>query len=80
MKYTLVNMDILLTNALESTPSLSEHLDEDTIEYILSILQDDPRDEDAREAVIGFILGHDIDASVCDQFFTTLDDALESPR
>ena len=69
-------MDILLTNALESTPSLSEHLDEDTTEYILSILHDDPRDEDAREAVTGFILGHDIEAEVCEQFFTTLDNAL----
>ena len=71
-------MDNILTNVLAATPSLSEHLDEDTSEYILSILQDDPNDEDAREAVQGFILGHDIGNDVCEQFFTNLDAALNS--
>ena len=71
-------MEDLLTNALSATPSLSEHLDEDTREYILSILLDDPQDEDAREAVQGFFLGHDIENDVCEQFFANLDDALNN--
>lgn len=71
-------MEDLLTTALSATPSLSEHLDEDTTEYILSILLDDPSDEDAREAVQGFFLGHDIQLHVCEQFFANLDDALNN--
>lgn len=71
-------MEDLLTTALSATPSLSEHLDEDTTEYILSILLDDPSDEDAREAVQGFFLGHDIQLHVCEHFFANLDDALNN--
>ena len=71
-------MEDILNSALSATPSLSEHLDEDTTEYILSILLDDPSDEDSREAVQGFILGHDIENDVCEQFFANLDDALNS--
>jgi ABC-type dipeptide/oligopeptide/nickel transport system ATPase subunit len=63
----------ILTNALSSTPSLSAHLDEDTTEYILSILLDDPNDEDARDAVSAFFQGHDVDEAVCTRFFATLD-------
>ena len=66
----------ILTNALASTPSLSAHLDEDTSEYILSILLDDPNDEDARDAVSAFFQGHDVDEAVCAQFFATLDASL----
>jgi ABC-type multidrug transport system fused ATPase/permease subunit len=36
---------------------LSSHLDEDTVEYISSLLEDDPADEDAREAVEALITG-----------------------
>ena len=67
----------IVTDVLSSTPSLSEHLDEDTTEYILSILADDPSDEDAREAVSAFIQGHDIEEDVCQQFFSILDAALK---
>jgi hypothetical protein len=42
-------------DALDSTKSLSQHIDEDSIEYMLSILLDDPSDEDAREAVRSII-------------------------
>ena len=63
----------ILTNALASTPSLSAHLNEDTSEYILSILLDDPNDEDARDAVPAFFQGHDVNEAVCAQFFATLD-------
>eukprot|EP00956_Cyclotella_meneghiniana_P026074 scaffold55573_cov23-Cyclotella_meneghiniana.AAC.1 len=44
----------ILSSALSSSP-LSNHLDEDTSEYILSILLDDPNDADAREAVQAFV-------------------------
>jgi ABC-type dipeptide/oligopeptide/nickel transport system ATPase subunit len=72
--WTMANQTLsILTNALASTPSLSAHLDEDTSEYILSILLDDPNDEDARDAVSAFFQGHDVDEAVCAQFFATLD-------
>ena len=63
----------ILTNVLASTPSLSAHLDEDTSEYILSILLDNPNNEDARDAVPAFFQGHDVNEAVCAQFFATLD-------
>lgn len=63
----------ILTNALSLTPYLLSYLDEDTTEYILSILADDPNDTDARDAVSAFFQGHDIDEAVCAQFFATLD-------
>lgn len=74
-------MEAILSQALSSSP-LSSHLDEDTSEYILSILQDDPNDADAREAVLAFVtssLDDDIGSdatTVCDAFFTLLDAAL----
>jgi hypothetical protein len=37
---------------------LSPHLDEDTLEYITSLLAEDPSDEDAREAVEALISGN----------------------
>lgn len=70
----------ILTNALSSTPSLSAHLDEDTTEYILSILLDDPNDEDARDAVSAFFQGHDIDDEVRARFFAALDEASSPAR
>ena len=69
----------LLTEALASTPNLSDHLDEDTSEYIISILIDDPSDEDAREAVTGFIsssIDDEHGEEVCGNFFEILDGAL----
>ena len=71
----------ILSSALSSSP-LSNHLDEDTSEYILSILLDDPNDADAREAVQAFVASSlddtDIAGSsdVCDAFFEILDNAL----
>ena len=53
----------ILTDALSSTPGLSQHLDEDTTEYILSILLEDSTDEDAREAVSGLIQSLDEDTA-----------------
>jgi energy-coupling factor transporter ATP-binding protein EcfA2 len=63
----------ILTNALSSTPNLSSHLDEDTTEYILSILVDDPNDSDARDSVSAFFQGHDIDETTYAEFFAKLD-------
>lgn len=71
----------ILSEALSSS-QLSAHLDEDTSEYILSILQDDPHDSDAREAVQAFVtssLDDDLGANaidICDAFFTAFDAAL----
>ncbi|KAL7551403.1 hypothetical protein ACHAWF_014589 [Thalassiosira exigua] len=72
----------LLADALASTPSLSEHLDEDASEYILSILHDDPSDEDAREAVAALV-GASVDddggggaEDACAAFFRALDESL----
>eukprot|EP00956_Cyclotella_meneghiniana_P041114 scaffold215099_cov69-Cyclotella_meneghiniana.AAC.5 len=71
----------ILSSALSSSP-LSNYLDEDTSEYILSILLDDPNDADAREAVQAFVASSlddtDIAGSsdVCDAFFEILDNAL----
>ncbi|KAL3811979.1 hypothetical protein ACHAXA_009597, partial [Cyclostephanos tholiformis] len=50
----------------------------DTTEYILSILLDDPHDEDARDAAYAFFRGHEIDEVACKQFFAALDDASSS--
>jgi hypothetical protein len=72
-------MEDILSNALSSSP-LSTHLDEDTSEYILSILLDDPKDSDAREAVEAFVTSSLEDdgngADVCSVFFEILDAAL----
>lgn len=71
----------ILSAALSSSP-LANHLDEDTSEYIMSILQDDPNDSDAREAVQAFVsssLDDDLGSSandICDAFFDALDAAL----
>ena len=63
----------ILTNALSSTPNLSSHLDDDTTEYILSILVEDPNDSDARDSVSAFFQGHDVDEATCAEFFAKLD-------
>lgn len=54
---------------------LSAHLDEDSLDYVSSILLDDPCDDDAREAVSGFVLGHleDDGDDVCASLFSALD-------
>ena len=71
----------ILTHAIASTSALSAHLDEDSSEYILSILLDDPKDDDAREAFKAFLQctidDDDAFMDVCEQFFNALDDALE---
>ena len=69
-------------DALASTKSLSQHIDEDSTEYMLSILLDDPSDEDAREAVRSIISSavmdeeEGADGALCDMFFRTLDASL----
>ena len=65
-------------NALESTNALADHLDEDSTEYMLSILLDDPTDEDAREAVTSIISSVVDEEGVCDDFFAALDEAMGS--
>ena len=59
-------------NALASTNALAGHLDEDSTEYMLSILLDDPTDEDAREAVTS-IIASVVDEENASQFFAALD-------
>ena len=71
----------ILSDALCATPALSEHIDEDTSEYLISILIDDPADDDAREAVSGFIQSSIEDENVedvCAQFFALLDASLSN--
>lgn len=69
-------------DALASTKSLSQHIDEDSTEYMLSILLDDPSDEDAREAVRSIISSavmdeeEGADGALCDIFFRALDASL----
>ena len=65
--------------------ALQPHLDEDTLEYISSLLSDDPRDEDAREAAEALILGGVEDEQsqfdpndICKAFFELLDLSLGS--
>eukprot|EP00804_Cyclotella_cryptica_P025861 CCRYP_002715-RC/>CCRYP_002715-RC protein AED:0.07 eAED:0.07 QI:78/1/1/1/1/1/8/355/851 len=68
----------ILATALSSS-ALSAHLDEDSSEYILSILLDDPNDADAREAVEAFVhssIDDDAGSEVCAAFFRRLDAAL----
>ena len=65
-------------NALESTNALADHLDEDSTDYMLSILLDDPTDEDAREAVTSIISSVVDEEGVCDDFFAALDAAMGS--
>ena len=62
------NETIAVANA-----TAASNLDKDTSEYILSILLDDPNDEDARDAMPAFFQGHDVDKAACAQFFATLD-------
>ena len=62
------NETIAVANA-----TAASDLDEDTSEYILSILLDDPNDEDARDAVPAFFHWHSVNEAVCAQFFATLD-------
>jgi ABC-type dipeptide/oligopeptide/nickel transport system ATPase subunit len=65
--------------AVES--ALKPHLDEDTCDYIASLLEEDPTDEDAREAVTALIEGFDSDnaaglmdnPTLCRAFFELLD-------
>jgi len=45
----------LLSSAVAST--LAAHLDEDATEYVTSLLEEDPNDEDARDAVIALVSG-----------------------
>ena len=45
-----VDVDGALSSALQG------HVDEDTYEYISSLLQDDPFDDDAREAVTQMVV------------------------
>ena len=64
-------------NALASTSALAGHLDDDSTEYMLSILLENPSDEDAREAVSSIISSVvDEDSGVCDEFFAALDAAM----
>lgn len=58
--------------------ALASHLDEDTLEYITSLLGEDPHDDDAREAVEALILGGVEDEQfdpndICKAFFELLD-------
>ena len=75
-----INIEEILTQSLANSP-LSTHLDEDTSDYILSILQDEPNDADARETVRAFVIGSldedDITKeNICDAFFELVDTAL----
>ncbi len=67
-------------NALESTHGLAGHLDEDSTEYMLSILLDDPTDEDAREAVTSIISSVVDEEGVCEDFFAALDAAMGNTK
>lgn len=67
-------------NALESTHGLAGHLDEDSTEYMLSILLDDPTDEDAREAVTSIISSVVDEEGVCEDFFASLDAAMGNTK
>ena len=63
----------LLSSAMAST--LAPHLDEDTAEYVTSLLSEDPSDTDAREAVMALVSGsveEDAD-DICTTFFQLLD-------
>jgi len=68
------SLDELLSSAIEAT--LAPFLDEDICEYIQSILEEDPNDQDARENVQELLRGSiDPDAdpeSVITQFFAKL--------
>eukprot|EP00986_Skeletonema_menzelii_P021516 scaffold34803_cov166-Skeletonema_menzelii.AAC.2 len=70
------NFRTAFANALASTSALSGHLDDDSTEYMLSILLDDPTDEDAREAVASIISSVVDQERVCDEFFAALDAAM----
>lgn len=67
-------------NALESTNGLAGHLDEDSTEYMLSILLEDPTDEDAREAVTSIISSVVDEEGVCEDFFAALDAAMGNTK
>ena len=78
-------MEEILLQSLTTSP-LSTHLDQDTSDYILSILNDDPNDVDAREAVRAFVISSldDVDddkdygnaEEICNAFFEQVDAAL----
>ncbi|CAJ1964333.1 unnamed protein product [Cylindrotheca closterium] len=75
----------IVASALESAiPPSEEHIDEDTHEYISSILSEDPFDEDTREAVRELILSATEDndqvdgVALCQSLFELLDLGKES--
>ena len=81
------NFRSAFANALASTKALlathNSNIDEDSTEYMLSILREDPTDEDAREAARSIISSALMEHSeepdgVCDQFFRSLDSALNN--
>lgn len=70
----------IVAAALESAiPPSEEHIDEDTYEYITSVLSEDPFDDDTREAVRELILSATEDndqvdgVAVCQSLFELLD-------
>lgn len=70
----------IVTAALESAlPPSAQHVDEDTYEYITSVLSEDPFDEDTREAVREMIMAATEDndqvdgVDVCQSLFDLLD-------
>lgn len=72
--------ETIVTSALESViPPSEEHIDEDTYEYISSVLSEDPFDEDTREAVREMILSATEDndqvdgVALCQSLFELLD-------
>jgi ABC-type dipeptide/oligopeptide/nickel transport system ATPase subunit len=76
--YLNIMSDVL--GAVES--ALKPHIDEDTCDYIASLLEEDPTDEDAREAVTALIEGFESDNAdagltdnpeLCRAFFELLD-------
>lgn len=73
------NFRSAFANALASTEALAGHLDEDSSEYMLSILLDDPSDEDAREAVTS-IIASVVDEENASQFFAALDACSNTPN
>jgi ABC-type multidrug transport system fused ATPase/permease subunit len=70
------NFRSAFASALASTKALAGHLDEDSTEYMLSILLDDPSDEDARESVRSILSSFVDEENVCDEFFAALDASL----
>mmetsp|Transcript_9988 Transcript_9988/g.14012 ORF Transcript_9988/g.14012 Transcript_9988/m.14012 type:complete len:851 (-) Transcript_9988:83-2635(-) len=68
----------VVSSAAEAT--LSPHVDEDVVEYVISLLSDDAHDTDARDAVRELINGSIEDDSaevIVQEFFGKLDDLVE---